>query len=283
MIEFIAWCTPYGTDQKVFIGDNDSGRVLFYGLPQELVRAASGQAMGWRHFQAFGLSVIRTKKYHITLRHHTYSAMQPSGHFHNDTGSITLVIDGIPVIVDPGSFVYTPSAEWRNHFRSVGVHNTCGLEGVEPASLQEYLFGLSLPENRVEEMGCDKHLKTLHRLYARYGVALSREVKLDEAIGQITIADSWLSCAGLEKRNDLVAAWNFTLAPDIEACLCGDGWQLSYQGRLLVVLRCDDELFTLHDAWYSPAYGVKVPTHALRARAALEDGRLMRCFFEQEF
>ena len=71
------------------------------------------------HFPQFGLSIVKTNNWHITLRHHAYNALQPTGHFHNDIGSITLAVNGIPVIIDPGSFVYTPSAMWRNYFRSV--------------------------------------------------------------------------------------------------------------------------------------------------------------------
>ncbi len=52
------------------------------------------------YFAHFGLSVIKTDVWHLTLRHHAYNALQPSGHFHNDIGSVTLAVNRIPVIVD---------------------------------------------------------------------------------------------------------------------------------------------------------------------------------------
>ena len=97
-------------------------------------------------FPQFGLSIIKTNNWHVTLRHHAYNALQPTGHFHNDIGSITLAVNGIPVIVDPGSFVYTPSAMWRNYFRSVAVHNTSFIDGIEPVLLSDELFVLNIPE-----------------------------------------------------------------------------------------------------------------------------------------
>ena len=124
MFTFIDWCTPHN-GALVQIGDNDSGTLLFYGLTSTIINDMKlHDTNNAAHFPAFGISIIKTDRWHITMRHHAYRRRQPSGHFHNDVGSVTLAIDGIPILVDPGSFIYTPSRVWRNRFRSASMHNT---------------------------------------------------------------------------------------------------------------------------------------------------------------
>ena len=53
------------------------------------------------------------------------------GHAHNDQLSITLRIDGKDIIVDPGTYLYTPLPERRNAFRSTTAHFTVQKDGAE--------------------------------------------------------------------------------------------------------------------------------------------------------
>lgn len=46
------------------------------------------------------------------------------GHAHNDQFSITLHIDGADIVVDSGTYLYTPLPESRNEFRSMAAHFT---------------------------------------------------------------------------------------------------------------------------------------------------------------
>ena len=51
------------------------------------------------------------------------------GHGHADALSVVLFTAGRDLLIDPGTFVYNTSREWRNHFRSTAAHNTVVIDG----------------------------------------------------------------------------------------------------------------------------------------------------------
>ena len=68
MITFIEWCTPYN-GELVHIGDDDSGKILYYGMTQELIAALhTEQKTSVVQYQEFGLSILKTDAWHVTLR-----------------------------------------------------------------------------------------------------------------------------------------------------------------------------------------------------------------------
>lgn len=52
-------------------------------------------------------------------------------HKHNDIFSFELAVGGVPIVVDPGSFLYTSDSKWRDYFRSTAAHNTLRVDGRE--------------------------------------------------------------------------------------------------------------------------------------------------------
>ena len=62
-------------------------------------------------------------------------------HAHNDALSFELSLGEQPLIVDPGTFVYTPDPAERNRFRSTGWHSTLQVGEEEQNELRsDYLF-----------------------------------------------------------------------------------------------------------------------------------------------
>jgi hypothetical protein len=201
---------------------------------------------------------------HLTLRHHAYQAHQPSGHFHNDVASITLTIDGVPVFIDPGSFVYTAWPYWRNRFRSAAMHNGMSIQDHEPTPFDTHLFSLRQPVAKAL-LAHGNQLITEHTLYARFGLTAQRSITYDAQ--EVCVRDIWLS-----DNHDVIpltSYWCWLLHPDIQVKQINPSdWHMLYQDQLLCRMQTDYPL-ELEQAYASLQYGQKVTTHVLIGRQPL--------------
>lgn len=252
---FVSWT------HGLTIGDDDSSKIISAGLPQYLINR---DVHGTAHFPAFGISLIKTDRVHFSLRHHVYRWQQPSGHFHNDVGSITLSLDNQPIFVDPGSYIYTGSVQWRNHFRSAAMHNAFYIQGTEPVILGD-LFSLALSENSVlsKNMGDEHNVYMQHALYDQFGLTAHRKILVEEDI--ITITDWWEG----DRAQDVPTLWNFTLAPDVRAELDDNRVLFFYDNKCLAVMSSSDLKFSVQEGWMSQHYGNKVATQCLQVKKTM--------------
>jgi hypothetical protein len=93
-------------------------------------RAAASQA-----FTDGGAFVMATPEDHVFIDCGPVGLSGRGGHGHNDCLSFEAFLAGVPLIADPGSYVYTASFEWRNLFRSTAAHNTPRIDDAEQARL----------------------------------------------------------------------------------------------------------------------------------------------------
>ena len=160
-----------------------------------------GQSLAWRDF---GLCVWREGCLHITLRAGHVGQCGNGGHAHCDQLSITLAIDGIPLIDDPGTGVYTPDLALRNRLRSSGVHSTVQHPSNEQGSWLPGRWGLfamkDLAKASIVSFGNRGGVARMNL----DGVECCREVELVNGT-ELILRDS--GPVGLEAR--------FTLAPDV--------------------------------------------------------------------
>ena len=260
MFDFIDWCS-FSPGKIISIGDNDSGRILYYGLmPDMIAHLVSKETSGKKLFRQFGLSVLKNDQWHITLRHHSYAKHQPSSHLHNDIGSVTMAYKGKDLFVDPGSFLYTPSEVWRNRMRSATVHNMFFLDGLEPVPFDYRLFALELPC----QLNNDDHFSVEHDLYEMFELRAHRKVTVDQTPNVFEITD-WWSCIGTCQRVYPKVCWNFTLAPDVEAKKEDDRVLIFFHEKPLVQITSNKLSFEIVDTFVSYRYGEKQASKALRA------------------
>ncbi len=271
MFSFIDWCTSHKGSSIVRVGDDDSGKLLYYGLSKNLILSMkTPESVQQKHFKEFGLSIVKTPRLHYTLRHHVFNQRQPSGHFHNDVGSITLSLDGIAIFVDPGSYLYTPSVLWRNKFRSIEAHNSFYIRGYEPIGFDERLFFLNLPEQQFLPEWESSNLWTLqtnHTLYKnKRSMTASRTISYESESAVISIIDTWHHMQG--KDPDILGCWNFTINPCLEVQQEEKGFIFCYQKKPLAQFQ-SDLLFELKDGFVAPAYGTKIACKQLRSMVTI--------------
>ena len=90
----------------------------------------------------FGLYVWKVGRMHVTFRCGHVGQCGNGGHAHCDQLSITLAVDGVSIIDDPGTGVYTPNPELRNRFRGSQMHSTIHINGMEQGSWLSGRWGL---------------------------------------------------------------------------------------------------------------------------------------------
>ncbi|TIL66738.1 heparinase II/III family protein [Mesorhizobium sp.] len=302
---FVAWLPP-----AAGFGDNDEGHVLTLGDEPDYVRSVAaaihgflqmpGNAAGPDDFRALvfgtpsapapasrglqtftqgGLSVWRGemngRSIDLTFDHGPLGYLSIAAHGHADALSLTLCIDGEPVLVDPGTWLYGSGGVWRNWFRSTPAHNTLNIEG-KSQSIIAGMFNWShkaIAELVESEPGTHWKLRARHDGYkSRFGVVHQRTVT-HQADG-IVVSDQLL---GGRRVAEIV----FQLAA---------GLGTDRDENTITVLRGDEPLIAMRfpdaaveiraggDApgqggWVSPRFGVRQPAERIAWRGEVgEDG-----------
>ncbi len=114
------------------IGDADDGyalspllRISWSGSDSEPVQ---------RSCHVSGLSVVRYGSGDRLVFLHNPLGMAPGfAHGHADCLSLMFRFDGADVLIDPGTYQYGGSQEYRRYFRSAAAHNTAVIDGEDQA------------------------------------------------------------------------------------------------------------------------------------------------------
>jgi uncharacterized heparinase superfamily protein len=218
-----------------------------------------------RLFPDAGIAVARHARAYLIVTNGKVGTNGFGNHKHNDLLAFEFHGGGIPLLVDPGSYVYTSDPEARNLFRSTAYHNTLQVDGVEQNDIRpEFLF-------RMFETSSVEHVAFLdtaeyteyrgrHTGYERLPAPLTHEraFRLTKSDGALLIVDH-LAGSGVHSLS-----WHFHVAPgvDVELGERGEWVLVTAIGRW--TFQADATLTAaVSDAWYSPSYGVKQPCRTI--------------------
>jgi hypothetical protein len=147
-------------------------------------------------FEDGGLYVLRSERAHLVIRCGDVGQNGFGGHSHNDLLSYELSVDGVPLVVDSGTYAYTFDIDARNAFRATRAHNTVVVDGeeinpIDPARVFE-LRRFARP--KVESLNLDGEVLELvasHDGYRRLteGVRHRRRFSLDVGTGLLMVLD----------------------------------------------------------------------------------------------
>jgi hypothetical protein len=254
------------------IGDSDDGHAVAPGAAPERGKAEAAEG-AVTTFPETGCTVVRDEDGLVLTFDHGPLGMPPLyNHGHADALAITLSFNGKPIFVDPGTYRYNGVPEWRHYFKGTRAHNTVTVDGQDQA-VQETGFIWSRPYTaRLLSRKSGNGWVLLHGSHDGYkrlsnAVIHERIVFLESGTG-LLVKDSFRG----QGFHDFEL--NFHLHPDavLEEA---DGWittdaagrkaciRLAVGGRFEVIRGREEPIH----GWYSPAYGIKLPSPVLSCRS----------------
>ncbi|HET6449340.1 MAG TPA: alginate lyase family protein [Conexibacter sp.] len=281
MLAFAADTTrPDGLAPQV--GDADSGRFLplgDYGAGdqrdhQHLFRQADRSVPrphGHAAYPHGGYCVMRHGDLYALVRCGDVGLHGIGAHAHNDQLSFELACGEDALVQDPGSYLYTASAQERNRFRSTAFHATLRIGGEEQNPLaDDYLF--ALPDRTRAELvawepdGARARFAGRHHGYEALDppAVHERELRFDGEAGTLALLDTVRS-AGAHALE-----WTLPLAP-CEA-RGGEGRAEAVFASHRLTIESPALTFVVEDGWQSPAYGIRVAAPFVRARRMSRPG-----------
>lgn len=240
----------------------------------------SDREIGSCSFPDGGVYVMRGGDRHMVV---DCGFHQPGmGHAHNDTLSFDLFACGRPFIIDPGTYVYTSSVKWRNHFRSGSAHNTVMVDDTEMNRFYtDNLFLLERDaEPTVERWETSESYDLLVATHDGYGklpspVIHRRGIYFDKNVGCWWIRDELLG----EGTHNIRIFYH--LESDLTVSSISDtSFLVGEEGGRSLVLSFRDDLppsWRVGQGWISRSYGSKEEAPVLELYGDLELPAVLLC------
>lgn len=201
---------------------------------------------------------------------------QNGGHAHADALSLTLSIDGRPLLIDPGTSTYTMDAALRDRMRSTASHNTVTLDGRSQSLPDGPFHWRSTVDARVVACRINPAFDVFEAAHDGYLPARHRRTVVRTSDAGFLIVDAILDATERHsaERHSAAARWHFDPAWQVTAsdrrlrATHPDGasvWMLCAGGEVTVVRGEDGG-----DGWCAPVYGQLVPASTACVNATAE-------------
>jgi Heparinase II/III-like protein/Heparinase II/III N-terminus len=237
--------------------------------------SVSSQPLVSKAFRKAGFYVMRSGKNYVLACCNPVGTAGTGNHKHNDLLSFEFYAGDRPFIVDPGTYVYTASQEWRNRFRSTRFHNTVIIDGQEQNRFkQKTVFSLFADAepivHRWHTTGENDWLDAEHSGYRRLLPPVShwRRFGFDKCANTLEVTDT---LRGTGEHN---AEWNFHFDHGIDVERKSDSLFLAYSGDVTVQITVTSTHplhSTIEEGWVSRSYGTKLPAKILKLQGTFSD------------
>jgi len=194
--------------------------------------------------------------------------MGSCAHGHADALNILCSADGINWLVDPGTFVYTSSRQWRDFFRSTRAHNTVVVDGQDQAEPVDFFKWRKLLHVRLENWVSLSSLDFAVATHDGY-MRLPKSVEHRRSI-IFAKPDYWIVSDKLFGSGVHTFEFFFHFAPGVKLERSDDAWLASKSGReflLAPTAQIEFRVATAEESpiqgWYSEDYGHREPTPVL--------------------
>jgi hypothetical protein len=187
------------------------------------------------------------------------------GHAHADALSLTLSIDGEPLLIDPGTSTYTMDSQLRDDLRSTASHNTVTLDGRSQSVPDGPFHWRSTVDARVIACSVTEAFDWIEATHDGYAPARHRRTVVR------TTDSGWLIVDAIdgEGHHSAAARWHFEPAWRVTAD--GSRVHAAHPGGDTAWMLCaggdvshSRGSGTQSEGWCAPVYGQLVPTSTIR-------------------
>ncbi len=224
--------------------------------------ATAPAAPGERRSQGFpdgGVYVLASGTDHVFVDAGPVGLAGRGGHGHNDCLSFEAVLDGVAVVTDCGSYVYTASPSWRDRFRSTAFHNTPHVDDVEQNRIDPQSLWRLSDDARPEVTQFDEAVNLIRARHDGYErlpspVTVERTLRLESRLHALLVADE-LAGPG---EHDVEVPLHLARGVSVTETAPGR-CRVEAEGRSFEIAWQPSEDWTLEvgSGWVSPSYGVK--------------------------
>lgn len=219
----------------------------------------------FRYFDSGGMVIADEANFHLVMDVGEVGMKGWGGHGHLDALSFEVSLGGEPLIIDPGSYVYTGDPAARDEFRATGAHNIVRIDGREMADLPErrmWQLGREADPHDVvaQKTGTGFRVSVRHSGYSGLPdpVVIARELTWDRGQAELRIIDR-VECDG---QHDVERFYH--LAPGVKAELRPETLTMTTpRGQCYVMSWDEGAQAELRHDWVSHNYARRTESETL--------------------
>lgn len=229
-----------------------------------------------RCFEIGGNTFLRDRKDRVLIGidHAALGFGTIAAHGHADALSFQMIIDGIPVFTDPGTYIYHCDIDSRNSFRKTINHNTVCIGGKDQSEmLGAFLWGkranctlekVELGERKdVLIASHDGYRPFIHRRHFEWDKEDSTLSIKDSVCDNKGKAAPWVSTLILGTNVEIIKT-------EYKEILLSAG-----TNTILIKTEADNSVIKIEDAYISKEYGEKEKTKAIRIYGDLTENNIL--------